>query len=381
MQAPRDDLPFDWLALATAPGLHAGHLRAAAEAGLAPAQLLGQKEATLRALGLTPGGARALVAPDERALATVRDWAARVSATLLCYGTARYPPRLAATPDAPVALWVLGDATALLRPQVAVVGSRRPTPAGRRDARAFAADLARAGLVVTSGLALGIDAEGHAGALDAGGLSIAVCGTGLDTCYPPRHAALARRLAASGALVSEFPPGVLPRAEHFPRRNRIISGLALGVVVVEAARDSGSLITARLALDQGRSVMAVPGSIHSAVSRGCHQLLRQGAGLVENAADILAELNWGPPLPLLNQELVPDTEGRVGARWLDKAGEMLLDALGFEPVSIEDLIVRTGQPARDVASMLVLLELEGLVETLPGGLYGRTSHPACRKAN
>jgi DNA processing protein len=127
--------------------------------------------------------------------------------------------------------------------------------------------------------------------------------------------------------------------------------------------------------------MAVPGSIHSAVSRGCHQLLRQGAGLVENAADILAELNWGPPLPLLNQELVPDTEGRVGARWLDKAGEMLLDALGFEPVSIEDLIVRTGQPARDVASMLVLLELEGLVETLPGGLYGRTSHPACRKAN
>jgi DNA processing protein len=220
---------------------------------------------------------------------------------------------------------------------------------------------------VTSGLAVGIDAASHEGALSVEGLTVAVCATGLDRVYPAEHAPLAGRIRVRGALVSEFPPRTAPLRQHFPRRNRIISGLSLGTLVVEAARHSGSLITARLAAEQGREVFAIPGSIHSPVSRGCHQLIRDGAKLVEEAADVLAELRISVPKETL-----------TGARSdlqkppaLDKEYEMLLDALGFEAATIDVLVARTRLGPESVASMLLILELQGRVAALPGGRYGR----------
>jgi DNA processing protein len=201
-----------------------------------------------------------------------------------------YPPLLMTIDQAPTVLFVRGDPAVLAAPQLAVIGSRHPTALGERTARDFAFHFASLGLVVTSGLALGIDAAGHRAALLAGGKTVAVCACGLDRIYPERHADLADDIATSGALVSEFPPGTPPLASHFPRRNRLISGLSVGVLVVEAAARSGSLVTARYAAEQGREVFAIPGSIHSPLSRGCHQLLRQGATLVECADDVLSEL-------------------------------------------------------------------------------------------
>jgi DNA processing protein len=264
--------------------------------------------------------------------------------------------------------------------QVAVVGSRHPTAGGERHARRFARHLAQSGLGITSGLARGIDAAAHEGAIDGGGLTVAVCGTGLDECYPARNARLAARIVETGgALVSEFPPRTLPRADHFPRRNRIISGLARGVLVVEAARDSGSLITARLALEQGRELMVVPGSIDSPVSAGCHALIRNGAALVQNVDDVLFELRLPQKIPVLCQDVKGALSPVVSVRRLDKPREMLLDALGFEPASIDDLIARTGHTAQDIAVRLTQLELDGLVETLPGGRYGRLPLPPVGK--
>jgi DNA processing protein len=263
---------------------------------------------------------------------------------------------------------VLGSVAALATAQLAMVGSRNPTPAGRTTARDFAAWFARAGLTITSGLAVGIDAASHEGALGAGGQTVAVCATGLDRVYPAEHAALAERIRAHGALLSEFPPRSAPLPGHFPRRNRIISGLSLGTLVVEAARHSGSLITARLAVEAGREVFAIPGSIHSPLARGCHQLIKSGAKLVEEAADVMSELKISVPKEQLTLRLrEPET-----APALDKEYEMLLDALGFEPATIDILVARTRLPGESVASMLLILELEGRVAALPGGRYGRT---------
>ncbi|MGP8035589.1 MAG: DNA-processing protein DprA, partial [Steroidobacteraceae bacterium] len=264
-------------------------------------------------------------------------------------------------------LYVQGSVPLLASPQLAMVGSRSPTPAGRATARDFAAWFAHAGLTVTSGLALGIDAASHEGALRGGGATLAVYGTGLDRVYPPAHRELAERIRAQGALVSEFPPGTAPLPENFPRRNRIIAGLTLGTLVVEAARRSGSLITARLALEAGREVFAIPGSIHSPLSQGCHQLIKSGAKLVEEAQDVVTELRF-----LVSNE--PLTEVRMVAaagRELDKEYEMLLDAVGFEPATIDNLVARTELPSQSIASMLLILELEGRVAALPGGRYGR----------
>jgi DNA processing protein len=284
---------------------------------------------------------------------------------------ARWPAALDQLPDPPVALWVLGDPAALAERQVAMVGSRSPTAAGRRLAAQLAAGLVGAGFLVTSGLALGIDAAAHEAALDAGGRTLAVLGTGLDSCYPARNAALAARIARAGALVSEFPPGTPPRAAHFPQRNRLIAALSRGTVVVEAALRSGSLITARRALELGREVFAVPGSPLNPPAAGCLELLRDGAVLTRNTADILSErsINCQEFLdyqPLENNPAPPGAPAR-----LDKAYEMLLDALGFEPASIEDLVQRTGLAAGVVASMMLILELQGRVETRPGALFNR----------
>jgi DNA processing protein len=282
-----------------------------------------------------------------------------------------YPALLARTVGAPPALYVLGDIETLCHPQLAMVGSRNPTLGGKSTAREFAAYFARAGLGITSGLALGIDAASHEGALEGEGITIAVCAHGLDRLYPRANEPLAARIRANGALVSEFPPRTHPLRAHFPQRNRIISGLALGTLVIEAARRSGSLITARCALEQGREVLAVPGSIYNPLTRGCHELIRQGAKLVEVPDDVLSELK----IPLVEQSLaaVPAGIARSADRTsaLDKEYEILLDALAFEPSSIDALVQRSGLQSEAVASMLLILELDGRVAPHPGGRYGR----------
>ena len=352
--------------LARVPGLSAEHLRALiAAAGGEPARAAQRRAA--RDVQLPAAARSFLSCPDEPALEADLAWFAASGAHIILCTDPDYPPLLAQIPAAPAALYLLGSAPALASPQLAMVGSRNPTASGRETARAFAAWFARAGLTVTSGLAVGIDAASHEGALSVEGLTVAVFGTGLDRVYPAEHASLAERIRVRGALVSEFPPRTAPRREHFPRRNRIISGLTLGTLVVEAARHSGSLITARLAAEQGREVFAIPGSIHSPVSRGCHQLIRDGAKLVEDAGDVLAELRISVP-----KETLTSAPGHLPEPpALDKEYEMLLDALGFEPATIDVLVARTRLASESVASMLLILELQGRVAALPGGRYGR----------
>jgi DNA processing protein len=256
------------------------------------------------------------------------------------------------------------------------VGSRNASPAGLATARDFAATLARAGLCIVSGLATGIDSAAHAAALDAGGRTVAVCATGLDIVYPASNAALARRIRAQGALVSEFALGVEARAHHFPRRNRIIAALSLGTLVVEAGLRSGSLITARLATENGRDVFAIPGSIHHPLARGCHRLIRDGAKLVESAAEVLEEL--APMLGALRFELDPavaassrEPEDSASARLGEPDYARLLAALGHDSLGVDELVARTALAASAVASMLSILELEEVVSSCPGGRFQR----------
>ena len=286
-------------------------------------------------------------------------------------GQPGYPPQLACIPDPPELLYFRGDPRVLSAPAIAIVGSRQPTPAGRATAFDFARQLASQGLVVTSGLAAGIDAAAHRGALAAGGATVAVCGTGLDRTYPEAHAALAAEIADRGAVVSEFPPGTLPLPHHFPRRNRLISGLSLGVLVVEARHRSGSLITARLAAEQGREVFALPGSIHNPLARGCHRLIRDGARLVETVQEVVAGLQADLFAALPWPVVQPRETEALSAGPLDRESKILLNACGFEPVDVDILVQRTGFTAASVASMLVMLELRGEVESSAGGTYCR----------
>jgi DNA processing protein len=277
-----------------------------------------------------------------------------------------YPTLLRQIADPPVTLYVHGRRELLAYPQIAIVGSRNPTALGRQTAAAFGRSLAESGLTITSGLALGIDAAAHRGALDADGHTVAVCGTGLDRIYPARNRDLAHAIAERGALVSELPIGTPARPGNFPVRNRIISGLSLGVLVVEAALRSGSLITARLAGDQGREVFALPGSIHSPMARGCHALIRQGAKLVETAADVLEELGAIVPVSTDSSAAIP------AVATFAPNEQQLLDCLGYEPTPIDALVERSGLTAETVSSILLQLELRGLVLMGPGG-YQRAS--------
>lgn len=306
-----------------------------------------------------------------------RRWLDHPAHHFIARGSPRYPALLAASPGAPLGLLVRGDPSVLSLPQLAIVGSRNPTKAGHDIARRFAAHLARSGLAITSGLAIGIDTAAHRGALEGGGKTVAVCGTGLDIDYPRANAGLSEEIASGGALVSEFPLGTPASRSNFPRRNRIISGLSLGTLVVEAAVRSGSLITARLAAEQGREVFAIPGSIHNPLSRGCHKLIRDGAQLVETADDIFAEL--GPLAATLTGGSAKTAESTaLLTPALDKGYEILLDALGFEPASVDVLIARTGLKADEVASMLLILELEARIDACPGGLYARRVSKAAK---
>lgn len=371
MEGTREDLHC-WLALLYAP--HIGPVTGArllARLGSAPAVLAAGRKAWAET-GLDAQAQEALAQPDQARIAADLAWLASPDRHLITRDDPRYPERLRQLEGAPLALFVVGDPELLALPQLAIVGSRNPTPAGLDNAKAFAENLAAAGLIITSGLALGIDAAAHQGALAGKGLTIAVCGTGLDRVYPARHRDLAHAIAQSGALVSEFPPGTPPVAANFPRRNRLISGLSLGVLVVEAALQSGSLITARLATSQGREVFAIPGSIHNPLARGCHRLLREGAKLVESAQDILEEIAPLLDLPLAHEGLAtPQRAQRPLDATPDPEYRQLLDALGHEPTRIDQLVERTGLTADVVASMLLILELQGAVTPSAGGHYHR----------
>ncbi len=294
-----------------------------------------------------------------------------------------FPERLRELPDAPAALFCRGRVASLHDPQLAIVGSRTPTAGGRQNAFAFAEHLAAQGLTITSGLALGVDSAAHRGALSAGGVTVAVLGSGPDRIYPPENEALAEEIVAGGGLVvSEWLPGTGPKRGHFPRRNRLISGLSQGVLVVEASLKSGSLITARLAGEQARDVFAIPGSIHNPLARGCHQLIREGAKLVETGRDVLEELApaldayLSPPTPRADRnDSGTDASGEASAdpAPVDPDQQRILDLLGYDPQPADRLIEASGLTAAEVSSILLMLELAGQVATLPGGLYARTS--------
>lgn len=333
------------------------------------------------------GGPQALLAARQRLPERLREalrevnqdwleqdlaWLAGPDNHLITLDSTDYPALLRQIADPPSALWLHGDPAVLQLPQLAMVGSRNPTKGGAASARDFARYLAARGLVVTSGLAIGIDAAAHEGALAGGGKTLAVTGTGLDRVYPASNRELAYRIAAQGALVSEFPPGTPAKPGNFPRRNRIISGLSVGTLVVEAALKSGSLITARLALEQGRELFAMPGSIHNPLARGCHALIREGAKLVETAEHIIEEL--GAAFAGLAAEEAPSRDEALPGDRLsaDPDYAMLLKNMGFDPISTDSLIESTGLAPETVSSMLLLLELEGHVSSVPGGLFART---------
>ena len=356
--------------LARTPGLVAADVRAAtAQAGELARVVARDRDPRL----LPPRAQAFLEAPPDSSIDRDLEWTEASGATLVACTSARYPPRLAADPAAPAVLYVLGDPDALSAPQIALVGARAATATRLDIAREFAGEFARSGLTVTSGLAIGIDAASHEGALAGAGRTIGVCAHGLDRVYPEENRVLAARVRERGALVSQYAPGTPPRRERFVRRNRVMSGLALATLVVEAAARSGSLATARHARSLGRPVFAVPGSIRNPLAAGCHELIRCGARLARGPADVLKPLGF----ILLNQGL-PLDRGPAGAPAggpprLDKVSEMLLDAVGFEPVSINTLVERTGLPSGSIASMLLTLELRGRVAPHPGGRYVRLS--------
>ena len=359
MPVPRD--LEAWVRLASVPGLGAESFRRLLSAFGSPESVLCASHSALsQCIGarlaalICKGGA-------EAALAAVSAWLEQPETHVITFADATYPALLLQTPAPPPVLYAKGQLRFLAQPSIAIVGSRSATPQGIATAESFAQALSAAGLTIVSGLAHGIDSAAHRGGLSGGAGSIAVVGTGLDIVYPARNRELAHLIAADGCLLSEFALGTPPLAANFPRRNRVISGLSRGCLVVEAAAQSGSLITARLAADQGREVFAIPGSIHSPLSKGCHLLIRQGAKLVETARDVLEELGMTPaaqPAPAPAPEGAPDMQA-------------LLDQLGFDPCDVDTLTARYGLSSDIVLGLLSELEIAGCITTLPGGRYQR----------
>lgn len=353
-----------WLRLTLTPGIGSEARRALLKAcGMPQAIFESSPKALAAIIGAAP--AELLLRHEcEADIESALNWANHPGNCLLTLADAAYPQNLLTSDDPPLLLYAKGNTALLNRPMLAVVGSRNATAQGLRDAEAFARALGEAGLSIVSGLALGIDAAAHRGALVTVAGTVAVIGTGADRLYPARNEALARDIAEKGVVLSEFPLGTPALGSNFPRRNRIIAGLGLGCLVVEAALRSGSLITARLAAESGREVFAIPGSIHSPLSRGCHQLIRQGAKLVESAADILEELRW---------------EASAAASTMDKPAtaasnadeQRVLTFLGHAPCALDTLAARSGLTPADLLAMLLPMELAGRVAQLPGGLYQR----------
>ena len=349
----------DWIALSLIPGLGGETYRQLLKVFGLPAHIFAATHSQLTPF-VKPALARAICDRQygddlERALT----WLALPGNHLVTLADHDYPAQLLQIVDPPPLLYVKGRRELLINASLAVVGSRNATPQGMNNAEQFSKSVSDAGLAIVSGMALGIDTAAHRGGLAGQASSIAVIGTGLDIIYPARNKEIALRLAKEGAIVSEFPLGTPAIAANFPRRNRIISGLARGCLVVEATLKSGSLITARLAADQGREVFAIPGSIHSPFSKGCHALIKQGAKLVESAADILEEMHW------------QTTASTSAQNPPEAAMTPLLEAMGFDPVAIDTLATRAELAAQEISTQLLTLELEGRVASLPGGLYQR----------
>lgn len=356
----------DWLRLEGASGVgpRSAHLLLAAFGS--PRAIFQAGHAALAA-HVRPAVARSLCEPPSPAIEVLAEatfaWAAQAGHHLLALGDAAYPEALANIPDPPLLLYIKGRADLLARPGLAIVGSRNATVQGKANAGNFAAALSQHGVCVVSGLALGIDAAAHEGALRGPGSTIAVVGTGADLSYPARNRALSERIAAEGAIVSEYPLGTAPMAGNFPRRNRIISGLSSGVLVVEAAAQSGSLITARVAAEQGREVFALPGSIHAPLSKGCHKLIRDGARLVETVDEVLESLRMSPLAspPAASAACVPTETDCT----------QLLAQLGHDAFDLDTLLAHTGMEIGQLSMGLLALELAGMIERLPGGKVQR----------
>ncbi|GAB1594771.1 DNA-processing protein DprA [Lysobacter claricitrinus] len=368
----------DALALATlvAAGGPLAPRRALLEAaGDATTALAEPSRWTAHALSATQ--VNALRGPAPAMLDSVRDWLACPDHRIVGWTDPDYPPALRTAASPPLALFVAGDPALLWRPAVAVVGSRGPTPGGREHAADFARSFARAGFVVGSGLAAGIDAAAHAAALDVGGATVAVLGTGPDVVYPRGNAALHRRIEGAGALVSEHLPGTGPRREHFPSRNRLLAAFCLGTVVVEAAERSGAMITARLAADAGRDVFAIPGSIRNPLARGCHHLIRDGATLVQSPDDVIEALGEAAALQAATHRLAlavdapaePEPSPRDGWGNGNSDHDRLWKVLGFDPTDMDRLIERTGLTPSRLSSMLLVMELEGRVAQQHGRFF------------
>jgi DNA processing protein len=363
-----------WLTLVRAPGLGGAGIRTLVrQAGSARAACAGIRKHR-EAIG--PAALEWIAHPDPARLDADLAWLAQPGHHLLRCDDADFPPQLETIPQPPAALFVAGDPAVLLAPQVAIVGARSATAQGLATARDFARTLSHAGLTITSGMADGIDGAAHAAALEAGGATIAVVGTGPDIVYPSKHRELAAKIEGSGAIVSEFAPGTEARPGHFPRRNRLIAGLALGTLVVEAGLQSGSLITARLAAEAGREVFALPGSIHNPLAKGCHRLIRDGARLVETANEVVEAIV--PAARALGADLrarLETEEAPAAGNGMDRSQDpdyaALLAALGDAPASLDELAGRTGLAPAALSSMLLLLELEGTVAPAVHGRWQR----------
>jgi len=355
---PRDEQRAAWLRLTLVPGIGGETQRSLLKAFGSPQQVFTASIAELARVVPRAAAEKLLSHDCAEAVEAALSWSNDSGNKLIGLGDADYPGQLLEIHDPPTLLYVKGHAELLASSALALVGSRNATPAGLENANNFARALSEAGLTIVSGLALGIDAAAHRGGLLGSGSTIAVVGTGIDRIYPAANCQLAHEIAARGAIVSEFPLGTPVRPANFPRRNRIISGLARGVLVIEAALGSGSLITARLAAEQGREVFAIPGSIHSPLAKGCHRLIKLGAKLVEHVNDIIEELG----LPASKLPAAGTAQAQTSP---------LLEALGFDPCELDTLASRTGYSAEQLTAMLLELELSGRVAALPGGRFQR----------
>lgn len=372
----------NWLALTHVPNLGPVGIHSLLENFESPAAIFDAGQSAWQQAGLSDKLINGLSAPDWEKVEADLAWLEQDNACILTLDDERYPSLLKSIPDAPPLLYILGQPEILSLPQLAIVGSRNPTHAGIDIAHDFAAHLTRMGMTVTSGMAMGIDAAAHRGALDSmdsgavgHGFTVAVTGTGLDRVYPAKNRDIAHKIAENGALVSEYAPGTPPLPGNFPRRNRIISGLSMGVLVVEAALQSGSLITARLALEQDREVFAVPGSINHPLAKGCHALIRQGAKLVETADHILEELagfvklmGESSDISQISGDKKEEIENNL-LHNVDDEYQQVLKCVDFEPTSVDKVVERSGLTADAVCSMLLVLELQGYVTALSGGYY------------
>jgi DNA processing protein len=365
----RDDLAY-CLALNLCPGIGpANFRRLVVETPLTIDALFHLSNSELSELNLKQPQIDYIANPDWGAVDLALDWLAEDSSHhIVSILDPAYPELLKDITDPPPVLYAIGDKDILQSPQIAIVGSRNCTPGGAETAREFSRYLCNAGLTITSGMALGIDQHAHQSALDSGGHTIAVIGTGIDRIYPSKNKKLAYEIAEKGLIVSEFTLGTPPVNSNFPKRNRIISGLSLATLVVEAARKSGSLITARLGIEQGREVFAIPGSIHNPQSKGCHHLIRQGAKLVDQASDIIDDI--GSLLGFIAEQAETHTESQTDS-FIDSEYQALLDAMGYDPVSMNSLVNRSGLTIEQLSSMLLILELNDYIKTAPGGLFVR----------